>query len=117
MAGLTVTHLPDLSPTPQKVGQMKADFCVIAFDSSYPTGGEPVTPGLFGMSKVVAIEPIGPAMAIAGAGTSAYVVGYDPVNKKLQAFGGAASGVAGAEVANATDLSASAVTAIVYGLG
>lgn len=117
MAGLTVTRLADLSPSPQKIGQMKAEFCVIAFDSSYPTGGEPVTPAIFGMSKVVAVQPIGPAMAIAGAGTSAYTVGYDAVNKKLQAFGGAASGVAGAEVANTTDLSASAVTAIVYGLG
>lgn len=116
MAGLTVTRLPDLSPTPQKIGQMKAEFCAITFDSSYPTGGEPVTPGVFGMTKIVAIQPIGPAMAIAGGGTSAYSVGYDAVNKKLQAFGGAASGVALAEVANATDLSASAVTAIVYGL-
>lgn len=114
--GLTITRPADLSPTPQKVGQMKAEFVTIAFDSTYPTGGEPVTAAQFGMSKIVAIDTLGPAMTIAGGGTSAFVVGYDSVNKKLQAFGGAASTVALAEAA-AGDLSTFAVTAIVYGLG
>ena len=68
-------------------------------DSSYATGGDTFTPSQFGLSTVNHIDA-GTAVASA---TTGYSVMPDFVNNKLKLIGGAASGVAGAEVTAATD--------------
>lgn len=70
-----------------------------AFDSSYPTGGESLTPNSVGLSEV--------KMAVI-APKAGYVFEYDYDNDKIKAYVGDNDAVADgamAEVANATDLS------------
>jgi hypothetical protein len=78
-----------------------AGKCVLAditFSSSYGAGGDSYTPALFGMTKVDAIHPLGPAV---GSATTGYDVMPDYTNLKLRLLGGAASGVALAETGTA----------------
>jgi hypothetical protein len=69
--------------------------------TSYPAGGEVVTPSTFGMGTIVAAL-FNPAIDPAGAG-SRFVV-WNPATAKLMWFTITAGAVT--EVANATDLSA-----------
>lgn len=62
------------------------------FDSSYPTGGEPLTPADLGLNTI-------DYLAANTDGSNAFV--WDKANNKLKAYT-----AAGAEVANATNLSA-----------
>lgn len=65
-------------------GDRRVHFFDIAFDTSYPTGGESLTAADLGLSRVdlVLCEP-----ASAAAGATAVVVKYDRTNSKLQAYG------------------------------
>lgn len=64
----------------------------IDMDSSYPTGGEPLTAADLGFAKKPRIVVAFPAKG--------YVFEYDFVNEKLKAYASS-----GTEVTNATDLS------------
>ena len=75
--------------------------------NSYPTGGEVMTPALFGLSQVYAVVPLGDLI-----GGTAVSWTYDRANNKLKASVMAT----GAEVANATDLSGHTVTCEVLGI-
>jgi len=80
----------------------------IAFDSSYPTGGESLdlTPYFATQVHLVLIEP-----------QAGYVFAYDYTNKKVMAYWtGATTAAVLAEITNATNLSAlSAVHFIAFG--
>jgi len=58
-------------------GTKRVVFCDIAFDSSYPTGGESLTPGDIGLSV---------ATHVTIAGNSGYVFEYDYTNSKVKAM-------------------------------
>lgn len=82
-----------------------------AFDASYPTGGEAVTPGDYGMTHRV--ESI-----IAFGAKGGYEFDFDRDNQKLKAmyYDYAAAGAGAAiEVPNATDLSAVKPLCLVIG--
>lgn len=82
------------------VGNQQLRVVDIAFDSSYPTGGEALVPSDMGLNRVDAFIPTGgPANAIVYNG-STLLLAYDN---------------AGVEVVNATDLSGLDITAIVLG--
>lgn len=79
----------------------------VTFDSSYVTGGEPLTAANLGLASVVA------AFAT---GATGYKFGYDTTNSKLLAYRSGASGTAFAEVGNTVDLSAIVCTIVAFGL-
>lgn len=83
----------------QSGGSRIETVVVIAFDNSYPTGGEPLTKAELGLSSVdsVVIPSVG-----------GYVFNYDYINEKVLVYveEGVAAGGPLLEVANATDLSA-----------
>lgn len=69
----------------KRTGLVPAGRCVVAdvtFDSSYPAGGEPYTPAMFGLDRIdfIATEP---AKASA---TTAYVCMADHAAAKLMLF-------------------------------
>lgn len=109
------------------VGNKRLTVTNVTFDSSYPTGGEPVTAADFGLSvlDLVLIQP-----------PSGFLVEFDSTNSKLvvrnstaghthtentaatytqNAATNASSAVAASEVANATSLAT--LTAVVMALG
>lgn len=86
-------------------GASRITVTEVAFDSSYPTGGEPLTASDLGLTTVeFAIATV----KVAGTG-SVTAVFYDIANAKLLAY------TAAAQVANTTDISA--VTAQVFAVG
>jgi hypothetical protein len=93
-------------------GQTKLVVKKVTFDSSYPTGGEPLTASDLGLSTVLAAWP-GPS--------AGYVFEYDITNAKLKAYRqkdpAAAGGadIALPEVGNTTDLSAVSCYMLVLG--
>ena len=88
-------------------GKWRRHAVDVTFDSSYPTGGEAYTAGLFGLSRIEHLE-----IASGGGG---YVIQDDATNSKLLAYEAGADGGALDEVANTTDLSS--VTARVIAVG
>lgn len=92
---LTVTNLKRNS-----VGNRRTVTATVTFDSSYPTGGESLTPTQIGLKTVdfMAAEPQG-----------GRTFPYDHANKKLMAFASTT------QVTNATDLSA--VSTVVWAIG
>lgn len=58
-------------------GTKRVVFCDIAFDASYPTGGESLTPSDLGLSE---------AKFVSIAGKSGYIFEYDYTNEKLKAM-------------------------------
>lgn len=72
----------------------------IAFDNSYPTGGESLTAAELGFSKAPDVVKIPPK--------SGYVFEYDATNQKVKAYVEEAVAAGGPllEVGNTTDLSA-----------
>lgn len=40
---------------PRALSDFKIAFSTVTFDSSYVTGGEPITPAMFGLSRIVAV--------------------------------------------------------------
>ena len=75
--------------------------------TSYPSGGEPMTPSLFGMTKVFAVIPMGSILAAAQVITS-----YDAPNNTLTFY----TASTGAVVANASDQSLKVQTLLVLGI-
>lgn len=65
-------------------GDRRAVTVDVTFDSSYPTGGEALTPSQFGLQVV---DVVFAELAVAQTGqATALAVSYDRVNEKLQAF-------------------------------
>lgn len=91
--------------TLDSAGNYRASSIQVAFGTGYPTGGEPLLPSAFSLSviKRVDLELTVPITGIAG-------VQYDRTNNKLKAYT-----AAGAEVANATNLTGALVEATAYG--
>lgn len=84
--------------------------------ADYPTTGYTVAPKTFGLQVIRNVTICGvDSASISTNFTTAYVWQYNRVTGKLQAFGGAASGVGLAEVNAATDLSAFTVRVIAEG--
>lgn len=71
----------------------------VTFDSSYPTGGEPLTAAMFGLVRLDFVR-------VHGATEDGRLVRFIPSTSKLQVFQQGAAAGAFTEVANATDLSA-----------
>lgn len=71
-------------------GVARSVIATVTWSSSYAANGDTYTPSQFGMTTILAIDPLGAAAGAAGVG---YVVGVDITNKKLLLYGGAASGV------------------------
>jgi len=86
------------------LGDLKYQVRVLTFDSSYPTAGEPLTAGDLGLSNVIALIDLGPAVAETPI-TKRVALAYDDVNATLQAYGSTASTTYTAEVPSTTDLS------------
>ena len=105
----------------------------VTFDTSYPTGGEALTPNQFGLNVIDFMLP---------SPTAGYIFQFDHANKKLKAFtptkaqvahthaenaaeaytkdavtgtGGAIAAAAAAEVANTTDLHTLVVRVLAIG--
>lgn len=81
----------------------------ITFDSSYPTGGEPITAAMFGFTRIISVFAI-----------QCDDAGYDPVwdrtNSKILLYDeDNTSGIA-ADAANTSDQSGRVVTAVVWGI-
>lgn len=85
-------------------GDLKYTVADLAWDSSYPTGGEALTPEQLGLSVVVGSFDVGSAAAAA----LKVDTRYDTTNEKIQAFGSAANAgiVEDAEISSTDDLSA-----------
>lgn len=81
---------------------MKLQIGTLAFDASYPTGGESV-----------AFTGISDVLFIAFNDTAGYVLTYDDSAGKVVVYEAGADGAALDEVANATDLS-TALAAVQY---
>ena len=90
------------------VGAQKVKYATVTFDSSYPTGGEPLTPSDFDLVSIDWIQTQD------GVGYALY---YDRTNSKLLAYYGNFDAADGPliQVPNATDLSAVAVKVVVFG--
>lgn len=94
------------------VGNLRATIFEVAFDNSYPTGGEALTAADLGLVTIefVLFEP-----------AAGYTFEYDHTNSKVIARHGNNDGVAdgpSVEVPNTTDLSAVvAVRGIAFGKG
>lgn len=81
-------------------GTIREEFFDVRFDSSYPTGGEVVTPRDFGLLALYGISIVGgntAAMPYRVAFNLAPTVPTDPLRLYVE--------TAGAQVANGTDLS------------
>lgn len=90
---------------PQVEGARRVTVTNITFDSSYPTGGEPLTFSDLGLTSV---EFAIATLKTAGTG-SVTQVWYDIPNQKLLAF------AAAAQIANTTDISAVTAQVVAYG--
>ena len=93
---ITVTIDEDVSYAPKH--DSVEVWASLAWDSSYPTGGEAVSAGDFGLNEVLKID-INPA--------GGYVFSWDQENSKILAYYGGASTASGAlpEASNTLDLS------------
>jgi hypothetical protein len=91
-------------------GKLRVRRGTVTFDSSYPTGGEAVTAGSFGLSEIE-------FLLVIGTRGSGYVVEFVPSTSKLKALwvDTTVDGAPLAEVANTTDLSAVVADVIAFG--
>jgi hypothetical protein len=90
------------------IGTQRFVVANLALDSSYPTGGEALTPTDLGLSRIywLSAEP-----------TGGYTFQYDNANQKLKAFRTGAINLPGEEVPNATSLAAiTAVRVFAFGV-
>ena len=84
--------------------------------ADYTTTGYTITPTTFGFQVIRELTVVSVSSASASTNfTTAYLWQYNKATSKLQAFGGAASGVALAEVNASTDLSAITIRVIAEG--
>lgn len=86
-------------------GNYRTTTLQVALGAGYPTGGEPLAPSAFQMSQIKRVDSalVTPITGIAG-------VKYDRTNNKLLAYTSA-----GAEVANATNLTGAVVEITAFG--
>lgn len=102
---LTITR--PLDPDAQVEGAWRIGLASVTFDSSYPTGGEAVTPADFGLDTIdFAICNI----TAVGGTVNVVEVCYDRANKKLMAFDESP-----AEVANGASLATLVVQVVAFG--
>jgi predicted secreted Zn-dependent protease len=89
---------------PQMEGNRRKVRGTVTFDNSYVTGGEPLTLKSIGLDVLEDLVVDNPQASA----TTSYVITWNrsATAPTLKVHGGAASGVALAEVANTTDLSA-----------
>ena len=85
---------------------------------TYTTGGDNIAPALVGLDY---IDFATADLAVPSGQATGYVVNITPgvgagVNAKLQLFGGAASGVALAEVSSSTAVASYTINAVFYGV-
>lgn len=85
------------------VGDQRRVVATVTFDSSYPTGGEAVTPSNFGLQSIRNVEP---AVPVAGS----RLVAWDGTNSKLKVFT-----AIGTEAADTSDQSTIIAPVVVYG--
>lgn len=83
-------------------GTKRVVFCDIAFDASYPTGGESLTPSDLGLSVATHVQI---------AGNSGYIFEYDYTNEKVKAMTPTANQGVAATGANQPDVSSGSATA------
>lgn len=115
--GLSVA-LVGAAPDVSIPGRLRFALIDVTFDSSYPTGGEALDPGLVGFSSIHAVAPLAKA--------SGLVVSWDVDNEKLMVFRSAALSLTGeaqevaqaalAEVSSAVNLSTLVVRCLVVGV-
>ncbi len=87
----------------------RAVIADVTFDSTYPAGGEPYTPAMFGLNSVdfLACEPA------LGSSTTAWLCRADQANSKLMLFGmAAAAGVGTPLTENSTANQAATVVRV-----
>lgn len=53
---LTISEAADALRPSHVVGDLKLKFVRVTFDSSYPTGGEAITPANFGMTRIIFVS-------------------------------------------------------------
>jgi hypothetical protein len=96
-----------LDQRPKVVGDEMRSRATVTLDSSYPTGGEPLTPRELGLRYVnfalCTVSAVGGSVNVAQ-------VHYDKANEKLKLFDETP-----AEVANAADVSGIKVQVIAFG--
>lgn len=95
---VTVADITGAPPSPV-IGATRGKVDVIkeiTFDSSYPTGGEPITPAMLGLSTIdiLRANPAG-----------GYVLSWDDANAKLLAYRGGADNAVLAQESDTTNLS------------
>lgn len=92
-----------------QVGRLRVWVGTITFDSSYPTGGEAVDAGQFGMSSIVAL--------IVGSTDEAGISArWDHANSKLILMDEDNTSGIEAQFANTGDASAVVATVLVFGI-
>lgn len=103
-----------ISTTRQDViGSKRMVPVIITFDSSYVTGGEPITAALCGLTVLERIIFPG-AMRLTAGGASGFLCSFDRTNNKIFVY--KANGTTNLlEVANAVDLSGYSVDALAIG--
>lgn len=86
----------------------------VTFDSTYPAGGEPYTPAMFGLSRIDFLH----TEAALGSSTTAWLCRADHANAKLQLFGMAAAAGVGTPLTenNTANQAATVVRVIAYEL-
>ena len=117
--GLTVAKA-DLKDQTTQRDDIKLRVRKVTFDSSYPTGGEAITASDFGLTRLIACVPLGPA--IKSDVTDAVAVAWNPATGKLATYrqkdpadaGGA--DIALPEVADTTNLASYSVHVLAIGI-
>ena len=114
MAGLTVAAAAGAPGPIYSLGNLKAVLVDLTFDSSYPTGGEVLTPSLVGLTTIVHVSS---AYALHSTPTTAVGVVWNPATGKLIALYSTAnaSNVPIAEAGSTDDLSAFTCRCMIYG--
>lgn len=102
MAAAIVTAVRNPAP----LGNQRVGIFTFTFSTSYPAGGEPMTPSLFGMQKVLAVIPLGSPRA-----SAEVITVYDSVNNTLALY----TSSTGALVATSSDQSSNVEQILVIG--
>lgn len=94
------------------VGVQRMTLATVTFDSSYPTGGEALVAADFGLTKIEAVIPAGPARSST---PEALPVSFDAANDKLLAFRVDQADDVFEQVPDTTNLSAYSVVLMALG--
>ena len=100
--------IADVTPVSVNVsGRLQTKFVQITGDSSYPTGGYSLTPGMLGLTAIVGVV-FSDASALGVQAT------YDYSAQKVKLFWCAGAGAVMAEVSNATNVSTAVLRAVAF---